>query len=49
MFAIAEIFFGLASMLRSEMIKPSSIPLEILKMHFLGLSLVFLTRKHLNA
>jgi hypothetical protein len=39
MFMIAEIFFGLASMPRSEMIKPSSIPLGIPKMHFLGVEL----------
>ena len=37
---MAEIFFGLASMPRSEMIKPSSIPLGTPKMHFSGLSLM---------
>jgi hypothetical protein len=49
MFVIAEIFSRLASMPRSEMIKPSSIPLGIPKMYFSGLSLIFLARKHLNA
>jgi cyanate permease len=49
MLVIEEIFFGFALMPRSEMVKPSSILLGIPKTHFLGLSLIFLARKHLNA
>jgi hypothetical protein len=49
MFVMVEIFSGLTSMTCSEMIKPSSISLGILKTYFLGLSLMFLARKHLNA
>ena len=37
---MAEIFSGLASMLRSETIKPSSMPLGTPKTHFSGLSLM---------
>ena len=37
---MAEIFSGLASMPHSKMMKPSSIPLGTLKMHFSGLSLM---------
>ena len=37
---MAEIFSGLASMLRSETVKPGSIPLGTPKMHFSGLSLM---------
>ena len=37
---MAEIFSGLASMPRSEIMKPSSMPLETLKTHFSGLSLM---------
>ena len=37
---MAEIFFGLVSMLRLETIKPSSIPLGTPKTYFLGLSLI---------
>jgi cyanate permease len=49
MLMMAEIFSGLALMPRSEMIKLSSIPLGIPKTHFLGLSLMFLARRHLKA
>jgi hypothetical protein len=37
---MAAIFSGLASMPRSDMMNPSSIPLGTPKTHFLGLSLM---------
>ena len=37
---MAEIFYGLALMPCSEMMKPSSMPLGTPKTHFLGLSLI---------
>ena len=40
MLVMAEILSGLASMPRSETMKPSSMPLETLKTHFSGLSLM---------
>jgi hypothetical protein len=46
---IVEIFSGLASMLRSKTIKPSSIPFGIPKTHFLGLNLMFVAYRHLKA
>jgi hypothetical protein len=49
MLVMEEIFSGLVSMPLSEMIKPSNIPHGIPKMHFLGLSLIFLAHRHLKA
>ena len=42
---MAEIFSGLASMPRSETMKPSSMPLGTPKTHFSGLSLMLFARK----